>query len=154
MTPDPAARACWSTAAGLASRGLRCRALLSGRLLMEMPTTAGVIFLRTGASVGIPLACWTTGSGTLACAVTIPPVANASPNAAARYMRFIAPTLRGQKTNAVEHQTVLKKRKPKPRLISFPELLSANIEPTQSLQAYFHVPEGKYLSCNAQGFAA
>src|SRR6266849_2263270 len=103
MTPDPAARACWSTAAGLASRGLRCWALPSGaRLLMEMPTTAGVIFLRTGASVGIPLAGWTTGSGTLAFAVTTQLVANPSPNAAARYMRFIAPTLRGQK--AGEHQ--------------------------------------------------
>src|SRR5580704_6341783 len=61
-----------------------------------MLTTAGVIFLRTGASVGIPLACSITGSGTLACAAMIPPVARARPSAVAPNIRFMAPILRGQ----------------------------------------------------------
>src|SRR6266849_6754837 len=111
MTPDPAARACWSTAAGLASRGLRCWALPSGaRVLMEMPTTAGVIFLRTGASVGIPLACCTTGSGMLAFAEINPLVAKARPTAVALNIWFIASTLLGQTAKAQDGNNLEKSK--------------------------------------------
>src|SRR5215831_16388332 len=62
-----------------------------------MLTTAGVIFLRTGASVGIPLACWMTGSGTLAFAATNPLAAKARPNVVALSIWFMMSILHGRK---------------------------------------------------------
>jgi hypothetical protein len=69
-----------------------------------MLTTAGVIFLRIGASVGIPLACWMTGSGTLAFAATNPLVAKAKPNAVALSIWFITPILRRRITTGKQQQ--------------------------------------------------
>jgi hypothetical protein len=59
-----------------------------------MPTTAGVIRLSIGASDGMPLACWMTGSGTLALAAENTFAVSAMPSATAPTVWFMVPILR------------------------------------------------------------
>jgi len=58
---------------------------------MAMLTTAGVICLSSGASEETPLACWITGSGTLALAPILP-AATARPNATIPSSRLMLPS--------------------------------------------------------------